>query len=111
MMEKELLLAITAYNLVRAVMGWAAQQARTSPRSLSFSQVQDVVEAAMPLLAAADSPDKYALHFHRMLHAAAYCKLPKRSGRRAFPRLIWGHCQSFPKRKSLPLSSTGDKTI
>ena len=38
MMEKELLIAITAYNIVRAVMGWAAQQAGSSTRSLSFSQ-------------------------------------------------------------------------
>jgi putative transposase len=111
MLEKELLIAITAYNLVRAVMGWAAQQAGMPPRSLSFSLVQDVVHAALPLLAAADSPEKYTLHFHRMLDTAASCKLPKRSARRAFPRLVWGHGQSFPKRKPLPLLSTGEKTI
>jgi hypothetical protein len=109
--EKELLIAITAYNLVRAVMGWAAQQAGMAPRSLSFSRVQDVVQAAMPLLAAADSPEKYALHFRRMLETAAYFKLPKRPHRRAYPRLIWGHHQSFPKRKPLPCRAAEEKTI
>lgn len=111
MVEKEILIAITAYNMVRAVMGWAAQQAGISPRSLSFSHVQDVVEAALPILAAADSPDRYAFHFRRMLNYAARCKLPIRSRRRAFPRAIWGHHQSFPKRKASPLLSPLEETI
>lgn len=99
LVEKELLLAITAYNMVRAVMGWAAGQAGLAPRQLSFSRVQDVVDAALPLLAAADSPQQYALHFQRMLDYAASCQLPRRSKRRSFPRLVWGHRPSFPKRK------------
>jgi len=114
MMEKELLIAITAYNIVRAVMGWAAQQSGSAPRSLSFSQVQDVVEAALPVLAAAQSPQEYALAFRRMLDTAAHFRLPTRSHRRAFPRLVWGHCRSFPKHKLVPLAlppSTGEKTI
>ena len=114
MMEKELLIAITAYNIVRAVMGWAAQQAGNSPRSLSFSQVQDVVEAALPVLAAAESLQEYALAFQYMLDTAAHFRLPTRSHRRAYPRLIWGHHRSFPKRKLVPLAlplSSGDKTI
>lgn len=111
MVEKEILIAITAYNMVRAVMGWAAEQAGISPRSLSFSHVQDVVEAALPVLAAAESPEQYALHFHRMLNYAARCKLPNRSHRRTFPRTIWGHHQSFPKRKAVPLLSHLEKTI
>src|SRR5437762_11835409 len=114
MMEKELLIAVTAYNIVRAVMGWAAQQSGSSPRSFSFSQVQDVVEAAMPVLAAAESPQKYALAFRRMLDTAAHFRLPTRSHRRAFPRLVWGHRRSFPKRQLVPLAlppSSGDKTI
>jgi putative transposase len=111
MVEKEILIATTAYNMVRAVMGWAAQQAGISPRSLSFSHVQDVVEAALPVLAAAESPDQYAFHFRRMLNYAARCKLPIRSRRRTFPRTIWGHHQSFPKRKAAPLLSRSEKTI
>src|SRR5205814_2128213 len=104
MMEKELLIAITAYNIVRAVMGWAAQQAGNSPRSLSFSQVQDVVEAALPVLAAAESLQEYALAFQYMLDTAAHFRLPTRSHRRAYPRLIWGHHRSFPKRTRVHLA-------
>ena len=111
MVEKEILIAITAYNMVRAVMGWAAEQAGISPRSLSFSHVQDVVEAALPVLAAVESPEQYAFHFHRMLNYAARCKLPNRSHRRAFPRTIWGHRKSFPKRKASAAASPTEKTI
>lgn len=111
MVEKEILIAITAYNIVRAVMGWAAEQAGISPRSLSFSHVQDVVEAALPVLAAVESPEQYAFHFHRMLNYAARCKLPNRSHRRAFPRTIWGHRKSFPKRKASAAASPTEKTI
>jgi hypothetical protein len=111
MVEKEILIAITAYNMVRAVMGWAAEQTGISPRTLSFSHVQDVVEAALPILAAAESPEQYAFHFHRMLNYASRCKLPIRSHRRAFPRTIWGHPQSFPKRKASPPLPLQEKTI
>ena len=48
MAEKELLLAIAAYNLVRAVMCLAAGRANIEPGQLSFSFVQSVVEAALP---------------------------------------------------------------
>jgi putative transposase len=104
MMEKELLLAITAYNMVRAVMGWAAEQSGVPPRSLSFSQVQDVVMAALPILAAAADEAAYGRAFHRMLEYATRCRLPKRSQRRSFPRLIWGHHHSFHRHKPKPLS-------
>jgi len=108
MMEKELVMAITAYNLVRAVMGWAAEQVGTQPRSLSFSQVQNVVDATLPILAAAPTPEAYATAFQRMiLRAGTYCRLPKRSQPRSFPRLVWGrNHRVFPKRKLRPVPKT-----
>ena len=110
MMEKELAMAIAAYNIVRAVIGWAAEQSGVEPRNLSFSQVQNVVDAALPVLAAAKTPEEYATAFQRMMfHARTYCRLPKRTKRRSFPRMIWGHCRSFPKRK--PFLTPEVKTI
>ena len=46
MMEKELLVAIAAYNLVRAVMCLAAKRNNLDPRQLSFAHVLNVVNAA-----------------------------------------------------------------
>jgi hypothetical protein len=101
MIAKELILAITGYNLVRAVMNEAAQQDHLDPRRLSFSRSQDVVNAALPGLDAAQSPAEYQERVQRMIQRVACCKLPNRSRRRSSPRAIWGHGAKFPKRKAL----------
>ena len=101
MIAKELILSVTGYNLVRAVMNEAAQQNHLDPRRLSFSRSQDVVNAALPGLDAAQSPAEYQERVQRMIQRVACCKLPDRSRRRSSPRAIWGHGAKFPKRKAL----------
>lgn len=103
MTEKELLLAISAYNLVRAVMCLAAQKAGLQPRQLSFSHVLNVVDAAWPRLSAAASMEEHHREFDRVLDRAAQCRLPQRRKRRSFPRAVWRRGQAFPYRKSAPL--------
>jgi len=100
MIAKELILAITGYNLVRAVMNTAAEQNRLDPRRLSFSRAQDVVNAALPGLEASQSPAEYRARLQRMIQRVACCKLPDRSKRRSSPRQTWGHHRKFPKRKA-----------
>jgi len=99
MVEKELLLAVAAYNLVRAVMCMAARRANRTPRQLSFSFVQAVVEAALPGLDGAATAEEYQRRMDRMLRYAAQGKLPRRSRERAFPRAVWGRGGHFPNRK------------
>src|SRR5882724_5197886 len=101
MIAKELMLTLTGYNLVRAVMNEAAKQNHLNPRRLSFSRSQDVVNAALPGLDAAPSPAQYQERVQRMIQRVACCKLPNRSQRRPCPRAIWGHGSKFPKRKAL----------
>ena len=101
MIAKELILAVTGYNLVRAVMNEAAQQNHLNPRRLSFSRSQDVIHAALPGLDAAQSPAEYQERVQRMIQRVACCKLPDRRGRRSSSRAIWGHGAKFPKRKAL----------
>jgi len=101
MVEKELLLAIAAYNLVRAVMCLAARRASLSPRQLSFSFVQTVVEAALPGLDNATSDEEYQRRLDRMLRYAAQGKLPNRSRARSYPREVWGRGGHFPRRKRI----------
>jgi len=48
--EKEVLMAVCAYNVVRATMYLSASQAGLTPRQLSFSSSQDAVMAAWPYL-------------------------------------------------------------
>lgn len=106
MMEKELLLAVSAYNLVRAVMCLAARTAEISPRRLSFSRVQDAVYAFLPLLQAAASEQDYRQQLDRLLCSAAQCRLPNRSKPRSFPRKVWGRGAHFPYRKNDPTPKT-----
>lgn len=98
MIAKELVLSIVGYNLVRAVMNAAAEQHNLDPRRLSFSRSQDVVNAALPGLAAATTPAQYQTKLRRMIELVASCKLPDRSRRRSAPRHVWGHGCKFPKR-------------
>jgi hypothetical protein len=98
--EKELLLAVAAYNLVRGVMCLAAQRAGVPPRRLSFSFVQTVVTAALPGLDSAATESEYQQRLERLLHTAAQGKLPQRSRRRSYPREVWGRGGKFPPRQS-----------
>lgn len=89
MMEKEILMAVSAYNLVRAVMCLAARRNRIDPRQLSFTHVLNVVDAAWGKLTAAPSKQHHDQEFFRVLDLAAQCTLPKRRRPRSYPRLQW----------------------
>lgn len=97
--EKELILAVTAYNLVRAVMCMAAQKAGLKPRQLSFSNVYAVVQAVLPHLAKADTAAELDYWLERMLNHAARFKHPQRSRARSYGREVWGQGARFPARK------------
>src|SRR5664280_215518 len=91
MIAKELILAITGYHLVRAVMNVATQQNGLNPRRRSFSRSQDVVNAALPGVDAASSPEEYQVRLQRMLRLVASCKLPDRRRRATTPRQSLDH--------------------
>jgi hypothetical protein len=102
MVEKELLLAIAGYNLVRSVQMAAARPANLEPRRLSFSRVQAVVMTALPRLATLTDAAEWEAEYQRVLGWAAQGKLPNRTRRRSYPREVWGQGGSFPKRKCKP---------
>jgi len=99
MMEKELLTAVAAYNLVRAVMALAARRQNLSPRQLSFTFVLNVVNAAWPRLQTAHTKEAYQRAFIDLLDAAAQGTHPKRRKRRTPPRAVWHRRHTFPARK------------
>jgi hypothetical protein len=99
MMEKELLMAVAAYNLVRAVMALAARRHNLEPRQLSFTFVLDLVQAAWPRLQAATDPDVYRDEVLRLLDAAAQGTHPKRKKAHSSPRAVWHRRHTFPARK------------
>jgi putative transposase len=109
MVEKELLLAIAGYNLVRSVQMGAARQANLEPRRLSFSRVQAVVMTALPRLATITDAAEWEVEYQRVLGWAAQGKLPNRSRRRSYPREVWGKGATFPKRKCQGRPSPANK--
>jgi hypothetical protein len=100
MLEKELLIAMAAYNFVRAVMCMAARRSRIDPRQLSFAGVLNVVNYAWAKLIAAPTRQAHDQEFLRVLDLAAQCTLPKRTHPRSFPRKTWPRPTGFPHRKA-----------
>jgi len=101
-LEKELLLAVAAYNLVRAVMALAARRHGLSPRQLSFSFVMNVVDAGWHRLQAASDAQAYQRAVFELLDAAAQGTHPKRKKRRSYPRAAWNRRNTFPARHENP---------
>jgi hypothetical protein len=99
MIAKELILGVTAYNLVRTVMRAAAHSAGLEPRSLSFSRAQDVLSAWLPYLATLPDGPLHQSEFHRMMRAVSQCRLYKRTKTTSYPRETWGRPRVFPSRK------------
>jgi DDE family transposase len=100
MVEKDVLMAVSAYNLVRAVMCLSAVRAGLTPRQLSFSAAQDAVMAAFPYLHRAHTQAELNDELQRLLQVVAQTQLPKRSRKRSYPRKIWGRGGHFPFRRS-----------
>jgi hypothetical protein len=102
MVEKELLLAVSAYNLVRATIYRAARRAGLNPRDYSFSAAQDAVMAAWNDLSAAATEGERRRELERLLDAVDQTRLPKRVRKRSYPRRVWGRGAQFPPHKPEP---------
>lgn len=102
MVEKELLLAIASYNLVRSVQMAAARQANLEPRRLSFSRVQAVIMTALPRLATITDTAQWEAEYQNVLRWAGQGKLPNRTHRRSYPRTVWSHGDTFPRHIAPP---------
>lgn len=109
MAEKELLLAIAGYNLVRSIQMAAARQANLEPRELSFSRVQAVIMTALPQIATITDAAEWEAKYQQVLGWAAQSKLPIRPRRRSYPREVWGKGATFPRRKCQPPGSASDQ--
>jgi hypothetical protein len=99
MMEKELLVAVMAYNLVRAIMFHAAHRSRIDPRQLSFTYACNIVLDGCPEVLAARTPRQQQQRLDRIIDLVARCRLPRRKKRRAYPRAVWGRGFHFPARR------------
>lgn len=98
MIASELCIAVATWNLIRAVMHAAAQQANVEPRRLSFSRARAALLAFTQAAASQHSVAEQERGWHLMLQSIAQCQLPPRH-RPSAPRLVWPRPQTFAKRK------------
>jgi hypothetical protein len=98
MMEKELLAAMLAYNLVRAVMCLAARKAGIDSRQLSFTYACNLVQGGIAGVLAGPTHAVQIERMERLVDLVARCKLPNRTKRRSYPREVWGRGRAFPSR-------------
>jgi hypothetical protein len=98
MMEKELLVAVMAYNLVRAIMFLAAQRAKIDARQLSFTYACNIVLDGYPKVLAARGVKRQQQELEAIIDLVARCRLPNRTKRRSYPREVWGRGYRFPIR-------------
>jgi hypothetical protein len=96
--EKELLIAVLAYGLVRAFMALAAARVDLPPRRLSFTSAYGLINAMMGQLCSPD-PQVAQRAFDRTLDYLGKSKLPNRSKPRAYPREVWGSGKYFPRKR------------
>lgn len=100
MAEKELLVAVMAYNLVRAIMFLAAQRAQIDPRQLSFTYACNIVLDSYPDILAARTEKQRQQKLDQIIDWVARCRLPRRTKRRSYPRAVWGRGYRFPARRT-----------
>ncbi|QEE30014.1 IS4 family transposase [Terriglobus albidus] len=107
--EKELLIAVVAYGLVRAFMATAARRAGVDPRILSFTQAYGLINAMSPKLCS-PNPVLRQQTYDRLLDYISKAKLPQRKKKRSYPREVWGRGKSFPSKHHFgPLPKTKSK--
>ena len=99
MLEKELLAAVLAYNLVRAIMCLAASRAGVSSRQLSFTYAYTLVQHGIPAILAAATFQEQSEGMERLIGLVAQCKLPNRTKKRSFVRAVWRRGCAFPSRR------------
>ena len=99
MMHKELLAAILAYNLVRAILCLAADRAGLHPRQLSFTYAHNIVLDGYAAVLAASTEVEQVRRLERIVDLVARCKLPRRKKRRAFPRSVWPRGYKYPEHE------------
>jgi hypothetical protein len=98
--EKELLMAVVAYGMVRALMAEAAERAGLHPRELSFTRAHGLLNAMTGKLCSADQQLRQQA-YDRLLAYIGQAKLPKRSKTRTYPRAAWGSGKYYPGRQTV----------
>jgi hypothetical protein len=100
MVAKEIEMGITAYNLVRALIGLASQQSGIAPRGYRFTKVRRILQVFGPALANAPDQQEAQRILDQMMTYVQQSKAPQRKRKRpSYPREVWKKGATFPSRK------------
>jgi hypothetical protein len=100
MVAKEIEMGMAAYNLVRALIGFASQQSGVPPRGYSFTKVRLILQAFAPALANAPNQQAAQRILDQIMTCVQQSKLPRRKRKRpSYPREVWQRGAHFPSRK------------
>ena len=102
--EKELLIAVVAYGMVRALMAEAAERTGQHPRQLSFTRAHGLLNAMTGKLCSPHADERQKA-YDRLLAYIAQARLPKRSKTRTYPRVVWGSGKYYPGKQSVTTKS------
>jgi hypothetical protein len=103
MVEKEVVLATVAYNLVVQVRRLAAARAGIDPRRLSFSGTLSLLKGFEAKISSGLLSEEELQHqFDKLLRAIGQRKLPNRKPGRKYPREVIPRGSPYPKRKRPP---------
>lgn len=92
LVEKEIILGIAAYNLVRSIITFAAQRLNLNPRCISFSRALEAIEAnALNLFYETDSEKLY-----KFLDDFKYYKLYRAKHKPSEPRSVKPQKRKYP---------------
>jgi len=87
MVAKEIEMGMAAYNLVRALIGFASQQSGVPPRGYSFTKVRLILQAFAPALANAPNQQAAQRILDQIMTCVQQSKLPRRKRKRpSYPR-------------------------
>lgn len=100
MLEKELILGIAAYNLMRSVLATAARRLKLQPREISFSRACALIQIAGNNIRRANSKQEEKDIIERLLIGLRQSTLPKRKKQRVEPRQIVRKRKLFPFMKT-----------
>ncbi len=96
MARKEIILGVSAYNLVRTIMARGAEKIELSPRQISFTRAVGLIRATAELLVISKTNKERQEVRERFLVHLRQIKLPKRKEVRVEPRLVVRKKKSFP---------------
>lgn len=89
MLDKELMVAVIGYNLVRAIMCLASHVAGVPPRMLSFTRAYDIVHDCYAQILNAPTHAEQLREFERVVGLVSRCRLYRRAQHRSYPRRVW----------------------